>query len=158
MIKYTGYAITFAEVPDETTLCFTISNCGCHCDGCHSPELQMDIGRDLEDDLKDLLNEYENRISCVCFMGQGNDPMALRRCFIVVKAYGLKAALYTGKEQKEYFEWEKHFPCNWDYLKLGHYDKEKGGLDSPDTNQIMIARMDNGEVEDITYRFVRRYK
>lgn len=156
MIKYTGYAVTFAEIPDEITLCITISNCGGHCAECHSPYLRKDIGDDLEDDIRYLLAMYKDRISCVCFMGQGNDPAALKRCFDRVKSIGKKAALYTGKTKKSYLKWQMYFPCLWDYLKVGEYQADKGGLDSPTTNQRMFRRKEDGEIEDITYMFQRR--
>ena len=44
MLKYVNTEITFSEVPDEITLCINISNCPCHCKGCHSPYLAEDIG------------------------------------------------------------------------------------------------------------------
>jgi len=37
-LKYTGYAVTLAEVPEEISLTITISNCAFRCHGCHSPE------------------------------------------------------------------------------------------------------------------------
>ena len=46
-MKYCETAITFSEVPDEVTLCINISNCPCHCKGCHSAYLAEDIGEEL---------------------------------------------------------------------------------------------------------------
>ena len=67
-MKYTGAEITFAEVPDEITLCINISNCPCHCKGCHSPYLAEDIGEELtEDSLHKLISSNEG-ITCVAFM------------------------------------------------------------------------------------------
>ena len=57
MVKYYNYDIVFAEIPDETTLALNITNCPNRCRGCHSPHLQKDIGRILDDDeLKTLLD------------------------------------------------------------------------------------------------------
>ena len=39
MLKYVDTKVVFAEVPDEVTLAINISNCPCHCDGCHSEYL-----------------------------------------------------------------------------------------------------------------------
>ena len=47
MLKYVDTAITFAEFPDEVSLCINISSCPCFCDGCHSPYLSKDIGEVL---------------------------------------------------------------------------------------------------------------
>ena len=37
MLKYSNYEITFAEVPDEISLCINLTNCPHKCIGCHSP-------------------------------------------------------------------------------------------------------------------------
>ena len=47
MLKYVDTLVSFQEVPDEISLCINISNCPCHCDGCHSPYLADDIGEYL---------------------------------------------------------------------------------------------------------------
>ena len=44
MLKYTDFKITFAEIPDEISLCINISNCPCLCKNCHSSYLAKDIG------------------------------------------------------------------------------------------------------------------
>ena len=49
MLKYVDTKIVFREVPDEITLCINISNCPCHCKGCHSPYLAEDIGTVLDE-------------------------------------------------------------------------------------------------------------
>lgn len=137
MIKYVNYAITFAEVPDEVSLAISISNCGGHCKECHSPELRRDIGEDLEADLPKLIKKYGNQITCVCFLGQGNDTEALNECIQYAHWHGYKTCLYTG--------YEDYPTLNYlDYLKVGPYLPERGGLDNPNTNQRM-------------YRFYRQY-
>ena len=50
MLKYVDTKVTFAEVPDEISLCINISNCPNHCEGCHSPYLAEDIGTELTKD------------------------------------------------------------------------------------------------------------
>ena len=148
MLKYVNTAVTFAEVPDEISLCISVSNCGHRCLNCHSPELQEDIGIDLEQDLRSLLDRFRGRITCVCFLGQGQDPQALDRCCELCKSYGFKVAIYTGADTAQ------HLPLSKiDYYKIGHYEPKLGGLDSELTNQRMFKRHDNGEVEDITYKF-----
>lgn len=160
MIKYVSYAVTFAEVPDEISLTLAISNCGGNCPGCHSPELRGDIGRDLEEDLPLLLKKYKDQITCVCFLGQGNDPDALDECLEYVHRHGLKTCLYTGADE---FEGGTTYLT---YVKVGHYDEALGGLDSPKTNQRMYylpaAYAANGvrlvtlEPIDITNKFWRK--
>ena len=157
MIKYVSYAVTFAEVPDEVSLTLAVSNCGGRCAGCHSPELRQDIGRDLEEDLPALIKKYKDQITCVCFLGQGNDIDALNECIEYVYYHGLRVCLYTGGA----------FPagcnmCYLTYVKVGHYDEQLGGLDSPRTNQRMFkiphlykpdGEVVAGQPQDITYKF-----
>ena len=76
MLKYVETAITFSEVPDEITLCINISNCPCHCKGCHSQYLWEDKGTILnEETLTSKIKiiermvrsskEYKDYIKCV---------------------------------------------------------------------------------------------
>ena len=69
MLKYFNSQVTFAEIPDEVTLCINITNCPCHCKGCHSPYLADNIGLPL--DLENLCNLIDTNkgITCVCIMG-----------------------------------------------------------------------------------------
>lgn len=141
MILYTGSYITFQEVPEEISLTLTISNCQGSCKGCHSPWLRKNIGDDLERDLPGLLNQYGNAITCVCFMGEGNDSAALARCHKVVKEFGLKTAIYSGVDitRNDLSEVFEKYPddISPDYIKVGSYKEDLGGLDSPITNQRM---------------------
>ena len=50
MLKYVNTGIVFQEIPDEVTLAINISNCPCHCPGCHSHYLWEDIGLPLDTD------------------------------------------------------------------------------------------------------------
>ena len=157
-MKYTGAEITFAEVPDEITLCINISNCPCHCKGCHSPYLAEDIGEELtEDSLHKLISSNEG-ITCVSFMGGDSNPKEVDRLADIVQVcYGLKAAWYSGVQilNKDIHIW------NFSYIKLGPYIEELGPLNSKTTNQrmykVVYTHYDDGtaghELEDITYRF-----
>ena len=154
MIKYVSHAVTFAEVPDEISLTLAIANCGGHCQGCHSPELRQDIGRDLEADLPMLLKKYKDQITCVCLLGQGNDEDALNECLEYVHRHGLKTCLYTG--QDEYTGDMTYLT----YLKVGHYDPALGGLDKPTTNQRMYQLKKSGDTTfvatDITHKLRKK--
>ena len=74
MLKYVDTLVGFAEIPDEITLCINISNCPCHCEGCHSPYLSQDIGEPLDlQHLTDLIDSNKG-ITCVCIMGGDANP------------------------------------------------------------------------------------
>ena len=53
MLKYVNTGIVFQEIPDEVTLAINISNCPCHCPGCHSHYLWEDVGLPLTTDAID---------------------------------------------------------------------------------------------------------
>lgn len=150
-LKCAGYAIVFEEVPDEVSLAINISGCPHHCEGCHSPYLAEDIGTPLMPELISLLNTYQHYITCVCFMGGDQNIKELRSAFQVTKALGLRVAHYSGVDDpKPYMT--SLLNREIDYLKIGHYDKEKGGLESPNTNQRFYD-FRSGQAEDVTWKF-----
>ena len=55
MLKYLNAPVTFAEIPDEITLCINITGCTLHCKGCHSPFLWEDAGEFLTIEMLDYL-------------------------------------------------------------------------------------------------------
>lgn len=154
MLKYVDSPVTFAEIPDEVTLCISISGCPLHCEGCHSSYLAEDIGTPL--DCKELhkLIDKNKGITCVCFMGHGNNTSEVCVLAADIRANypTLKIALYTGLD-----ELPDGIKINlnlWDFIKIGHYDKEKGGLASKTTNQRFYKIEDNKMI-DITSRFFK---
>lgn len=74
MLKYTDAQVTFAEIPDEITLCINLSNCPCHCRGCHSSYLAEDIGQVLTISRIEKLLKRHKGVTSICFMGGDNDP------------------------------------------------------------------------------------
>ena len=152
MIKFTEYALTFQEVPDEANLVICISNCPHRCPGCHSPYLQQDFGDELTIPfLSDLLDKHADEITCVCLMGEGNDPKALYKVLKFIRSKGFKTCLYSGSDMIDVFL----LPV-LSYLKLGPYDARLGGLSSRTTNQRFYI-VNSGETQsvltDITYKF-----
>ena len=150
MLKYVDTKVTFSEVPDEITLCRNISNCPCHCKGCHSSYLAEDIGDELSSKKLEELLQANNGITCVAFMGGDIDPSSIIGHAKYIKLFypGLKVAWYSGKQ-----ELPKHFNLEvFDYIKLGPYIEELGPLNSKTTNQRMY-KVVNGELIDITYKF-----
>jgi anaerobic ribonucleoside-triphosphate reductase activating protein len=151
MLKYADTQITFAEVPDEISLCINISNCPCHCKGCHSSYLAQDIGDPLNKTSLSELLESNKGISCVSFMGGDSNPMQIIALASWVKTHtNLKVAWYSGRQElndsvAKQLRW-------FDYIKLGPYIEEFGPLNSKTTNQRFYKVID-GNLEDITYKF-----
>ena len=162
MFKYVDTLVTFKEFPDEISLCINISGCPIHCPECHSKYLWENDGKLLlSTRLIDLIDENPG-ITCVGFMGGAQDTYHLLNLAILVrnKYPNLKIGWYTGQseipeiisENLEYF----------DYIKIGPYIKDKGGLDNPNTNQIMYKVNhlldESSKLENITYKFWKNGK
>ncbi len=147
-MKVASFDIVFQEIPGEVTLALNLSNCPCHCPGCHSPHLAEDIGEELTTDLIDgLIDRYGSMITCVAFMGGDANPDEVAHWAEYVRP--LKTAWYSGRTS---------FPRNpraLDYLKLGPYIESLGGLKSPTTNQRLYKRVGN-EWQDITSSFWKK--
>ncbi len=139
MLKYTNYNIVFQEIPDHVTLAINISNCPNRCKGCHSPYLREDIGEILNKESLDMIVEkYKGAITCVCFMGGDSDPCMVEQLSLHIRDKTnnqLKTAWYSGKENFP----DTCIPTSFDYVKLGPYIQELGGLNSPTTNQRLYS-------------------
>lgn len=150
MLKYYNYDIVFQEVPDEVSLAINLTGCPNHCPGCHSPHLREDIGEELtENELDRLVGIYQGEITCVCIMGGDASVNEVGQLAHHIRnILGLKVAWYSGR-------YDMPADINdFDYIKFGPYDAEKGGLRSPGTNQ-RFYRIAEGELIDITCRFRR---
>lgn len=133
MLRYANYCVTFREVPDEIALCINISGCKIRCEGCHSKYLWEDIGQYLiAPTLKNIISIH-NGISCVCLMGGDHEFESIIELGKVIKKLGLKAAWYSGSDILEEEATEV-----FDYIKMGRFIEELGGLSSPKTNQKML--------------------
>jgi len=126
-------SVVFQEVPNEISLCFSITGCKVGCKGCHSTELwQEKNGIALSNQsFIQWLKKYQGLISCVVFFGGEWQSSALIEKLLIAKNFGLKTCLYSG---------EKHISLNisqrLDFLKTGAWQPNLGGLDSITTNQI----------------------
>ena len=162
MIKYKPdtVQVVFEEIPDYVTLAIEITNCPGRCEGCHSPWLREDIGEELTPEKLNELIDQNRGVNCVCFMGEGKDPEALKRLAATVRLrsdYPYKVALYSGRE-----EVEREYDYYFDFIKVGPYIEEYGPLNSRTTNQRLYkTRMggcyDNDTFrDDITYKFWKK--
>ena len=129
--------VVFQEVPNEISLCFSITGCKVGCKGCHSTELwYAKNGISLTNQVfMQWLKKYKGLISCVVFFGGEWQPNALIEKLIIAKNFGLKTCLYSGEEAGE-----KHIDLrisqHLNFLKTGKWQAELGGLDSTTTNQV----------------------
>ena len=165
MIKYKPdtVQVVFEEIPDYVTLAIEITNCPGMCEGCHSPWLREDIGEELTvERLRDLIDQNKG-INCICFMGEGKDPEALKKLAFSIHLrsdYPYKVALYSGRNKVE-----EDYDLYFDFIKVGPYIEKYGPLNKETTNQRLyeIEReiLDDGsEVKtnwkDITYKFWKK--
>ena len=125
--------IVFQEVPNEISLCFSITGCKVGCKGCHSNELwHAKNGMALTNRAyMRWLKKYQGLISCVVFFGGEWQPSTLIEKLLIANSFGLKTCLYSG---------EKHISMNISqyltFLKTGAWQPALGGLGSTKTNQV----------------------
>lgn len=158
MVKYYNAMVVFEEIPDEITLAINITNCPCHCKGCHSEFLWEDKGISLTTEELDKLIEKNDGITTVCFMGGDAEPEVINvLAEYVHEIKHLKVGWYSGRDS-----YYKNINFNhFDYIKLGHYDEDLGGLNKKTTNQHLYklthTKLDDGvkkiDFEDITSKF-----
>ena len=154
MLKYVNTGIVFQEIPDEVTLAINISNCPCHCPGCHSHYLWDDIGLPLDANaIDDFIDLYGTDITCLSFMGGDADPAAVNQLAQYIHEIypQFKVAWYSGRTVLS----AQVNKTDFDYIKIGPYIKHLGGLKSPTTNQRLYRLREDLTFEDITYRFWR---
>ena len=185
MLKIASFDIVFQEIPGEVTLALNLSNCPCHCPGCHSKHLWEDIGEELNEELLDgFIARYGSMITCVCFMGGDQAPEEVIRWAEYIKGLsgeaGLKVAWYSGRPYlPECLSAKRSVSASglsatrsvsetvcqqrglsgvagpFDYVKLGPYIESLGGLKSPKTNQRLYKRVGD-EWQDITSSFWKK--
>lgn len=150
MLKYESTLVTFTEVPDEISLCFNLTLCPCHCQGCFEPWLAEDSGTIL------TITEIEKWLlkkphcTCICFMGGDNDHESLvQLCREIRQLWPhLKLAMYSGCHK-----WDEKVAQVLDYYKVGPYIPQAGPLNKSTTNQRFFKKEGNENWQDITYRF-----
>ena len=152
MLRYTEVELSPYEIPGESSLNIYISGCLNHCPDCHYPELQCpDFGEELTRYIANIVSLYERFATCITFMGEGSctDAEKAELCGYAKKIHerGMKAALYCGRDT-EIESWMENF----DYVKIGSYQAEKGTLTQKSTNQ-RLYKQSQGEWTDITSVF-----
>jgi len=142
MLKYLFCKEVFREIPGEICLGLSISGCQIHCVGCNQRELWENKGTPLDvETLCGLLNQHQG-ITCLLLLGGESDVDALTELFMYAHKR-VKTAWYCGLDNLP----KKHLGIyNYlDFIKLGHFDIELGGLDSPTTNQRLYMLEHQGD-------------
>lgn len=152
MLYYIEVGLSHREVPEECSICIYISGCKNSCAHCHYSDLQrIDYGEPLSEHYNSIIDLYLRKASCVCFLGEGAGTYEEQNEFTDYVEYaharGLKVCLYSGRDVG-IESWMYQF----DYLKLGSYKVDLGGLDSATTNQ-RLYRKDSDRFIDITSVF-----
>lgn len=150
MLKYLNTQVTFAEVPDEITLCINITGCKNGCKNCHSSYLAQDIGTELTFNEVRKLIKKNSGISCIALMGGDAEPDKINTlASFIINHYGsIKVAWYSGRQELN----NNIDLCNFDYIKLGPYKEEFGPLNSRTTNQ-RFYKVNGKELVNITNKF-----
>lgn len=151
-LKYANCYIGYQEVPNEITLCINISGCPHHCEGCHSQYLWEYEGNYISDDIDTLQDKYKGMITCICFMGGDQNLEELTELLLKSKyLYKLKTCVYSGTDNIQIFN---DILLYLDYLKIGRFNINLGGLDKQTTNQ-KFYKVNNYKLEDITNIFIK---
>ena len=150
MIKYVPSLtdVVLEEIPHRVSLAVEISNCRGNCIGCHSPFLKKDLGDELTAEVVEKLLKTNFGVNCFLFLGEGNDPEALKAFAYYLRSSHpeLELALYAGRESVE----DELFEI-FDFVKVGPYIKEFGPLNEKTTNQRLYYHR-----ADITSSFWRK--
>jgi anaerobic ribonucleoside-triphosphate reductase activating protein len=155
VLKYANTDVVFQEIPDEVTLAINITNCPCHCPGCHSQYLWEDIGLPLDTDAIDrFIEKYGTDITCLAFMGGDVDPKGVNLLaqYVHEEYPEYKVAWYSGRLRIT----SQVDKTDFDYIKIGPFIRHLGPLNKPTTNQRMYRKKADNTFEDITERFWKK--
>lgn len=149
MLHFSYPQIVLEEVPDEISLALSISGCPLRCFNCHSEETyDPSFGEPLTAvKMYELLNR--KHITCVLFYGGEWKPEQLISLIDIVKKKNLKVCLYTGKLFNDI---PKDIISRLNYIKVGAYNHELGGLSSSKTNQKFFNLDTNEDITNIFYK------
>ena len=139
--------ITTSEIPGETAVYIEFSGCRQNCPGCHSQHLIGEQGDslNLEDTVYNvwaITQKYQGDITTVVLMGgttnNGITEAALTALIrSLTRKTNLPIGLYSGQDEDP----DKYLGIEAiQWLKVGSYKKDLGGLEEPTTNQRFYVR------------------
>jgi anaerobic ribonucleoside-triphosphate reductase activating protein len=141
--------VSLGEVPSEISLCIAIAGCPRGCVGCFWKNINdIPLRKKLTVDELESLLEKHNGVSCVTFLGGDWLINELREAVSVIKSHNLSVALYSGDIPENVNKYKDMF----DYIKIGPYNSENGGLTSKSTNQKFFKKV-GSDLVDITCVF-----
>jgi len=143
--------VVFQECPNEVALCFSFYGCPLRCDGCHSEELWSPTGGQplSPERFAQYLEQYTGLMSAVVFFGGEWQPFQLQALLKIAQAKQLKTCLYTGLNRIS-----RHLKPHLNFAKVGPWQAELGGLNSPTTNQAFY-QIENGQFrQNLTHLFL----
>ena len=140
------FQITTQDVPDEIALAISISGCPLRCKNCHSAfTWDPKFGEILTDELMEILIQKNKYASCVLFYGGEWQLERLLELIQIVKNHNLKVCLYTGLILDEIKATKPKLLEVLDYIKVGRYIEELGGLNKKTTNQKLFKIEKSGK-------------
>ncbi|NLJ51009.1 MAG: anaerobic ribonucleoside-triphosphate reductase activating protein [Alcaligenaceae bacterium] len=149
-LRYLHEEVVWIEVPGEVSLAYQFTGCPLRCKGCHSADTwKLGTGKQLSPDyFRQRLVQYQNLITCVLFMGGEWQSEQLLPYLRLAQEANLKTCLYTGLEKEEV---PTELLPYLDYLKVGPWIAELGGLDNPNTNQRFIDQRTGAVLNHLFY-------
>jgi anaerobic ribonucleoside-triphosphate reductase activating protein len=158
MLNYLYSQVFTKEIPDELSLGFVMTGCNVHCPDCHSKHIWdincEGLGKPMTIEVLDKTIQQQSWVSCILFFGgEWNAPYLNFLFNYLRKNYDYKLALYSGRD----FDFLKKSIVleQINYVKVGPYISNLGGLDYPSTNQHLYTLKDGAIDEDITHYFWR---
>ena len=151
------YGITLTEIPDYIALFLEFGNCTARCPGCHSENLWLPVDNPMSmQEVVTIATKYrELGCNAIVLMGGTTNSIEksdLRELLSHLKGiFGNCVGLFSGQDAiSDHAGFMRHL--RW--LKVGHYDETKGGLNRPLTNQRFYEIINNRAI-DKTYLFRR---
>ena len=139
LVPLIASGITMNEIPGRIAVYFELGNCTQGCPGCHSPHLtqQQVLAITPIEELEGIAETQATKgANAIVLMGGTTNGITEADLITISKRLSsiLPVCLYSGRDDLEADQYiaEK---AGLTWLKTGSYQEERGGLNSPITNQ-----------------------